>query len=394
MRGKMSSLPFSSNVYDVIIIGAGSVGVPTAYYLACQGIKVLIVDSEASVGQGSNKKAIGGVRATHSDPVKIRLGLRSIDIFSKWKDSTGDDIEWSQGGYCFVAYRNREEKILKELLSVQKNFDLNISWLDNKQILELVPDFNPAGLIGGTFSPDDGNGSPLLAIHSFYVQSLQKGAEFKFNEKVISVIFESGKVTGIRTSNGKYFANVVINAAGAWARSVSRLFNEDIQVTPDSHESAITEPVAQFLSPMIVDIRPSPGSANYYFYQHITGQIIFCITPNPSIWGDNVQETSDFLPMVARRIVELMPRLKNIRVRRTWRGLYPMTPDGFPLIGWSKVNSGYLIAAGMCGQGFMLGPSIGELITRMVSNTLISNDEDTLKQLNPYRAFSQIELLK
>jgi sarcosine oxidase subunit beta len=172
------------------------------------------------------------------------------------------------------------------------------------------------------------------------------------------------------------------------------LFNEDIQVTPDSHESAITEPVAQFLSPMIVDIRPSPGSANYYFYQHITGQIIFCITPNPSIWGDNVQETSDFLPMVARRIVELMPRLKNIRVRRTWRGLYPMTPDGFPLIGWSKVNSGYLIAAGMCGQGFMLGPSIGELITRMVSNTLISNDEDTLKQLNPYRAFSQIELLK
>ena len=184
----MSNLPFSSNSYDVIIIGAGSIGVPSAYYLACNGLKVLVVDSEASVGQGSNKKAIGGVRATHSDPVKIRLGLRSIDIFSKWKDTTGDDIEWSQGGYCFVAYREREEKILKDLLSVQKDYKLNISWLDNKQILELVPDFNPVGLIGGTFSPDDGNASPLLAIHSFYVQSLQKGAEFKFNEKVISII--------------------------------------------------------------------------------------------------------------------------------------------------------------------------------------------------------------
>ncbi len=145
---------------------------------------------------------------------------------------------------------------------------------------------------------------------------------------------------------------------------VSRLFNEDIPVTPDSHESAITEPVAQFLKPMIVDIRPSPGSANYYFYQHITGQIIFCITPNPSIWGENVQETSDFLPMVARRIVELMPRLQNIRVRRTWRGLYPMTPDGFPIIGWSKQTPGYLISAGMCGQGFMLGPS-----SRRIGNT-------------------------
>ena len=390
----MSNLPYSSNSYDVIIIGAGSIGVPSAYYLACNGLKVLVVDSEASVGQGSNKKAIGGVRATHSDPVKIRLGLRSIDIFSKWKDTTGDDIEWSQGGYCFVAYREREEKILKDLLSVQKDYKLNISWLDNKQILELVPDFNPVGLIGGTFSPDDGNASPLLAIHSFYVQSLQKGAEYKFNEKVISVISESAKVIGIRTSQGKYFAPVIVNAAGAWARSVSRLFNEDIPVTPDSHESAITEPVAQFLNPMIVDIRPSPGSANYYFYQHSTGQIIFCITPNPSIWGDNIQETSDFLPMVARRIVELMPRLKNIRVRRTWRGLYPMTPDGFPLLGWSEINPGYLIAAGMCGQGFMLGPSVGELITRMVTNSITNDDEDSLKQLTPYRAFSQIELLK
>jgi sarcosine oxidase, subunit beta len=390
----MSNPPYSSNTYDVIIIGAGSIGVPSAYYLACQGLKVLVVDSEASVGQGSNKKAIGGVRATHSDPAKIRLGLRSIDIFSQWQENTGDDIEWSQGGYCFVAYREREENILKDLLSVQKNYKLNISWLDNKQILELVPDFNPVGLIGGTFSPDDGNASPLLAIHSFYVQSVQKGAKYIFNEKVITVISESGKVIGIRTSQGKYFANVIINAAGAWARSVSRLFNEDIPVTPDSHESAITEPVAQFLSPMIVDIRPSPGSANYYFYQHCTGQIIFCITPNPSIWGDNIQETSDFLPMVARRIVELMPRLKNIRVRRTWRGLYPMTPDGFPLLGWSEVNPGYMIAAGMCGQGFMLGPSVGELITRMVSNTITFDDEDTLKQLTPYRTFSKIEQLK
>jgi sarcosine oxidase, subunit beta len=390
----MSNPPYSSNTYDVIIIGAGSIGVPSAYYLACQGLKVLVVDSEASVGQGSNKKAIGGVRATHSDPAKIRLGLRSIDIFSQWQENTGDDIEWSQGGYCFVAYREREEIILKDLLKVQKKYKLNISWLDNKQILELVPDFNPVGLIGGTFSPDDGNASPLLAIHSFYVQSVQRGARYIFNENVISIISESGKVIGIRTSQGKYFANVIINAAGAWARSVSRLFNEDILVTPDSHESAITEPVAQFLSPMIVDIRPSPGSANYYFYQHSTGQIIFCITPNPSIWGDNIQETSDFLPMVARRIVELMPRLKNIRVRRTWRGLYPMTQDGFPLLGWSEVISGYLIAAGMCGQGFMLGPSVGELITRMVSNTITIEDEDTLKQLTPYRTFSQIEQLK
>ena len=97
---------------------------------------------------------------------------------------------------------------------------------------------------------------------------------------------------------------------------------------------------------MVVDIRPVTGSANYYFYQHATGQIVFCITPSPSIWGEDCRETSEFLPMVARRMVDVMPRLANIRVRRTWRGLYPMTPDGFPIVGWSKEAEGYLAGRG------------------------------------------------
>ena len=67
--------------YDVIIIGAGSVGAPTAFYLAKVGLKPLVLDKFPSVGQGSSKRAIGGIRATHSDPAKIRLCLRSLEIF-------------------------------------------------------------------------------------------------------------------------------------------------------------------------------------------------------------------------------------------------------------------------------------------------------------------------
>jgi len=383
-----------TRTYDVIIIGAGSIGTPAAYYLSRAGQKVLVVDSAASVGQGSNKKAIGGIRATHSDPAKIKLCQRAIEIFSSWKEETGDDIEWFRGGYCFPVYREREEHILKDLLEIQKEYQLNIDWLDPKQMLEVVPDLNQTGLLGGTFSPDDGNASPLLAIHSYYVQSVKHGAVYRFDEPVIDILKAGDKIRGIRTKGGDYLADVVINAAGAWARPISQMIGVDVPVTPDSHESAITEPVARFLKPMVVDIRPSPGSANYYFYQHITGQIIFCITPNPSIWGDNTQETSDFLPMVAKRMVEVMPRLRNIRVRRTWRGLYPMTPDGFPIIGWAKEVPGYLLAVGMCGQGFMLGPSVGELITRMVTRTQTQEDQSLLEILSPTRSFAEAEKLK
>jgi sarcosine oxidase, subunit beta len=66
--------------------------------------------------------------------------------------------------------------------------------------------------------------------------------------------------------------------------------------------------------------------------------------------------------MVAQRMVDLMPRLANIKVRRTWRGLYPMTPDGSPIVGWARSVEGYLHAVGMCGQGFMLGPGVGALL--------------------------------
>jgi len=157
---------------------------------------------------------------------------------------------------------------------------------------------------------------------------------------------------------------------------------------------AVTEPVAPFLHPMIVDIRPTDSSVNYYFYQHATGQIMFCITPNPSIWGLEKRETSTFLPMVAHRMVNLIPRLQNLRVRRTWRNVYPMTPDGFPLVGWAREVKGLLLAEGMCGQGFMLGPGLGELLARIVRNDLPAKDREILALLSPYRTFEGREKLQ
>lgn len=380
--------------YDVIVIGAGSVGTPAAFYLSQAGLRTLVLDRLPSVGQGSNKSAIGGIRATHSDPAKIRLCLRSIEIISTWKERYGDEIEWYKGGYSFVAYREREEKILKELLATQQAYGLNIRWLDKEDLLEVIPDLNPEGLIGGTFSPDDGHASPLLAIHAFYRHARGQGAEFHFSENVCGLLIRGGRVRGVKTDRAEYGAEVVINAAGAWAAEVARWAGLEVPVRPDSHEAAVTEPVARFLNPMVVDIRPVPGSANYYFYQHYTGQVIFCITPSPNIWGTDTRETSEFLPMVARRMVELMPRLKNIRVRRTWRGLYPMTPDGFPIVGWAREVEGFLLAVGMCGQGFMLGPGLGELLARMVQGRLEEEDHLVLEYLSPYREFAGQEKLK
>ena len=354
-----------SKKYDTIIIGSGSVGTPTAYFLAKAGQNVLVIDELASSGQGQNKAAIGGVRATHSDPAKIQICLQSLEIFSKWQKKTGIDIGWKKGGYCFPVYRSKEEKILKSILPIQKKFGLKIDWYDADKIKKIVPGINNNGLKGGTYSPNDGQVSPLLSSESFNNEAVKLGASFKFCESVTGLIKEGKKekltVKGVKTTKGEYKADAVVNAAGAHASQICKMAGLDIPVNPDSHEAGITAPIKQFLDPLVVDIRPGPEgkTANYYFGQNKEGQIIFCYTPIKIFPGEDRRSTSEFMPIMANRMVNLIPRFKNLTIRRLWRGLYPMTPDGVAVVGKTSGVDGLYLGIGMCGQGFMMGPGVG-----------------------------------
>lgn len=380
--------------FDAIIIGAGSVGVPTVFFLAKAGLKVLVLDNKPSLGQASNKAAIGGIRATHSDPSKAWLCQRSLQIFSTWKEEYGDEIEWKKGGYVYAVYRKEDESSLKALLVKQKSWKMNIDWLDANALLDVIPDLNPVDLLGGTFSPDDGHASPLLSLFAFYKHALAHNAKFHFNEAVTGFTKQNGKITGVQTTNGQYSSNIIINAAGAWAGELGKLAGVSIPINPESHEAGITEPIRTFMDPMIVDIRPMGITSNFYFYQHATGQILFCYSPEPPIQGFDTRVTSDFLPTAAQRLLALIPRLQNIRVRRTWRGLYPMTPDGSPFLGSVADTPGMILAAGMCGQGFMLGPGVGELLAASIIGSADKAQKKILQNLSLSRSISQIEMLK
>ncbi|MCK9308915.1 MAG: FAD-binding oxidoreductase, partial [Candidatus Cloacimonetes bacterium] len=173
-----------TKVYDVIVIGAGSIGLPAAYNLAKSGRSVLVIDPEHGPGQENNKKAIGGVRATHSDFGKISVCLRSIEIMRTWQETTGDDIGWMSNGYSYPAYRAQDAKALQDLMEIQHSFGLNIKWLSPEAYNMIVPGILMDGLLGSTFSPEDGSCSPLLVASSYYFHALQAGVDFRFNEAV------------------------------------------------------------------------------------------------------------------------------------------------------------------------------------------------------------------
>ena len=379
--------------YDIVIIGAGSIGLPLSYFLAKKGKKVAVLDQMPSHGRGQNKAAIGGIRATHSDPAKINICQKSIEIIKEIEEVYNLDVDWIQGGYVYPVYDEERETALKGLLVKQKEYGLNIDWVTPEKIQELAPGIKQEGLRGGTYSPEDGSVCPMKLADAFYILAKRAGVDFKFNETVTDITFEGTEITGIKTDRENYEADLYVNASGGNAKELSEMVGIDVPVTPDSHEAGVTEPVKKFFNPMLVDIRPEEGSANYYFYQNKENQIVFCITPEPKFFGKDMDNTSEFLPQVIKRMVGLYPRLRNIRVRRIWRGLYPMTPDGFPIVSFPEKYNNLLLTVGMCGQGLMLGPGLGKILAEVIVDK--SKDYQFIfDQLSLYREFSGNEVLK
>ena len=375
-------------IYDVIVIGAGSTGLPTSFFLAKEKLKVLVIDQLPSAGQGQNKTAIGGVRATHSDPAKIQTCQLSLKIFSQWREEHGDDIHFQMGGYCFAAYTETQEKSFKELLITQKKYGLNINWLEADEIRKLLPGINPHELRGGTYSPEDGNLSPIMTAKAFLDHAKRLGVGFAFDEKVVEIENRNGQGQRVKTEKGSYSAGVVINAAGAQASEVGKMMGVELPILPDSHEGGVTEPVKPFFKPLVVDTREAPGSKNIYFYQERDGHIVFCLTPQPIIPGLNRDSTSVFLPQMAKRMINLFPRLRNIKVRRVWRGLYPMTPDGVPIVDKVKEKEGFYLAVGFCGQGFMLGPGIALNLVSLITKGKPLLPENVFRSFRLYRDYT------
>lgn len=371
--------------YDVVIIGAGSIGGACAWRLSEAGLRTAVIEKERTFGQGQNKAAIGGIRATHSEGCKIALCHESLRIVSTWKEKYGDDIDWIQGGYLYPVYTEKTERVLKDLLKVQKSFGLNIDWIGPDETLEIAKGLRRDGLRGATFSPEDGCVSSLKLGAALHGQAVKNGAEFIYGEEALKV--EDGVVV---TSKGRYgFGTCVLASGVSDIRSLAGIPGD---IFMEHHEAAITEPLAPFTDAMVVDIEKVGNYGSCYFYQNREGQVIFCLSPDPPNMGFRERyNNSAFLPNITRRMLNLVPGLRDVKIRRTWAGYYPMTRDGVPFF---EKRGNVIVACGMCGQGLMMGPGVASNVESMIRTGRPLIDEGLFSKLAVEREFSSTELLK
>jgi len=136
----------------------------------------------------------------------------------------------------------------------------------------------------------------------------------------------------------------------------------DIPVYSQRHQILITEHVDSLWKPMLMSF-----SENFYFQQLPDGGILGGYgDPKNEVIGGNIDSTWQFARTMAKKMVKLVPVLKDVRMVRQWAGLYNMSPDAQPILGEHPKLKGFYLSIGFSGHGFMLAPVTGRLIAELI----------------------------
>ena len=351
-----------NNTSDVIVIGGGIIGCATGYYLTKKGLKVHLFEKDYLTA-GSTGRCIGGIRQQFSTETSIHVAMESMRKFAAMQDELGQDVEFHPGGYLFLAHEEEKKRTYLNLIEIQREMGLDVQYIDVSEIERLVPGINTEDLLGGAYCPSDAQANPFLIVDGYAKEIRRKGGIFTHRE-VTQIEVTNGKVVAVQTNNGEtFYAPVVVNAAGAFARNVAQMVNIDVPIYSERHEALITEQMERFFDMMIVDYRPD---GCYFNQKWGKGSIIGCYTPIPNVPGLDLGTSFEFAKEMGRRMARLIPRLSNVKIIRQWSGSYEMTPDGNPILDRSDIE-GFWIVGGMCGHGFMLGPEIGYLAAEFIA---------------------------
>jgi len=352
--------------YDVVIIGGGSHGLATAYYLVRNhGVKSVAVLEQSYIGSGAAGRNTTIIRSNYRTPEGAAFYQRSVELYEGLGADLDFNLLFSQQGHLTLAHSERALVTMTERAEVNQLLGIDSRLIGNAEVAKLCPELDLSDrptwpVLGALYHPPGG-----IIRHDAVVWGLARGAdrggvEIHPYTKVTGIDQRAGRVTGVRTTRGDIECDTVVSATAGWSTLVCDLAGVRLPITTHILQACVTEPVKPFLDVVIVS-----SQMHVYISQTDRGEFLIGaeIEPYTTYRGTG---TFPFLEASAAHVLELFPQLERARVLRSWTGLCDLSPDYSPILGRTGVE-GFHVSAGWGTYGFKAAPVVGETLAQLVA---------------------------
>jgi sarcosine oxidase subunit beta len=352
-----------SQTADVIIIGGGVQGASLAFHLAQRGVSVLVLEKQF-VGAGATGRSSGLVRMHYDTEVDSRLAWESFQFFRNWKDMVGGDCGFTRTGFVQIV-SPEQEQALQENVAMHQRIGIPSLVVTAEDVKRLAPSFFTEDFTIAAYEPESGYAMPSDTASSMMAAARQRGARLVQDCMITGIKIESGKVLGVDTSQGEYFAPIVVNAGGAWAGQICKLAGLDLPLDTWRHDTmfVVRPPEIGLSHPTVIDF---PNEL--YFRPEGALTLVGLEDGNPlgepPDRGAN-QAKKGFVERAIERICQRVPVMRQGSLHSAHGGYDGITPDQHPILGAAGLD-GFFLDCGHSGTGFKTAPAIGLCLSELI----------------------------
>jgi sarcosine dehydrogenase len=341
------------NQARIVVIGGGAVGCSIAYHLGKLGQKDVLVLEKSGLTHGSTWHAAGLVGQLRSKRNLTRLMQYSAQLYGRLEAETGQATEWKPVGSLRLASSEERWSELKRMATTARSFDFELHTLSPQEAVEKFPLIDPAGVVGAVFVPNDGSVEPS-SLTMAYAKGARAGG-VRIVENILVTGFESDgrRLTRVLTDQGAIDCEIVVNAAGIWARDVAKMAGVRVPAGAVEHQYLITEK-SNSIPPGLPTLRdpdrifylkPEPGALAVGGWEK--GTPTFGAQGVPFSFGrELLQPNQERLEQFVLPAAERLPILNELGIRTVINGPIPISPDGEPIMGLAPERDNFYVACG------------------------------------------------
>lgn len=368
--------------FDVLIVGAGIVGVSCALELSMAGLTVGIVERDI-VGSGATAAGMGHIVVMDDSEAQLMLTRFSRTLWHHLVQQGQDQHEWMRCGTIWVAADDEEMQAVHDKHALYHAHNIACEVLDAGQLYDCEPNLRP-GLFGGLLVPDDGVVYAPRSAMTLFKHAEQFGATLLHGNAVRLV------VDGVQLEDGQVLkGDILIVANGACARELL----PELPIRPRKGHLAITDRYPGFVRHQLIELgyvknahAASGSSVAFNIQPRATGQVL--IGSSRQFDEQSGEIDHPILSRMLTRTLAYMPDLAQCNCIRIWTGFRAATPDGLPLIGPHPELPGIWLATGHEGLGITNAPATAHLLAAQL---LKREPALPFQPYLPERAFQEVQ---